>query len=86
MAQKNQTIFVNDINPPVFADKPQNFSFGCIFRLPAAPVAFDDCGGFITPEANDVRVDGDCANNYVLYRSFKASDGCGKCQLLIFFS
>src|SRR5690606_924685 len=74
-----QTVKVSDTTKPVFVGTlPVNTTYSCSADVPAAATltATDNCG---TPTVtfNETRVDGSCANSYVLTRTWTATDECG---------
>ena len=73
-----QIITVQDTTPPTFVDTlPGDLTVECD-SIPDAGrlTATDNCGDAIV-EVNDVRTDGDCPNNYVILRTWTATDACG---------
>ncbi|MBK9985098.1 MAG: hypothetical protein IPP15_22535 [Saprospiraceae bacterium] len=74
----SQTINVQDVTAPVIAALPAPATIDC----PAAPVfavatATDACGSVFTLTSNDVTTPGDCAGEYIVTRTWTATDGCG---------
>jgi len=73
-----QIISVRDTTPPVF-DAPlpaETLEVECD-AIPDAEVltATDNCGNAAV-EVNDVRTDGDCPSNYIITRTWTATDDC----------
>jgi len=85
-----QTIFVSDNTPPVMTCPP-NITIECTAStLPAntgMPTVSDNCGFVPAPTYSDVTVIGDCANEYLITRTWSAADNCGNgntCVQLIY--
>src|SRR5690606_25592339 len=57
---------------------PANITYSCSSEVPAAATltATDNCGT-ATVSFNETRVDGSCANSYILTRIWTATDACG---------
>ena len=75
-----QTITVEDIIAPVLSGMPSDISLGCdeIVDLGAVSVtATDNCDPNVVVSLEEVRTDSDCANSYVLVRTWIATDACG---------
>ncbi|MEL0650570.1 HYR domain-containing protein [Algibacter sp. TI.3.09] len=77
-ASYTQIISVRDTTPPVF-DAPlpaETLEVECD-AIPDAEVltATDNCGNAAV-EVNDVRTDGDCPSNYIITRTWTATDDC----------
>ena len=73
-----QVISVQDITPPVFTSVPANITVSCSM-IPAVgtPSATDNCAAAVTIVYNgQVRINGSCANNYQLTRTWTATDNC----------
>jgi gliding motility-associated-like protein len=73
-----QTITVADTTKPVFVEAlPQNITYSCDAEVPTAPTltANDNCGTAAV-DFKETRVDGSCANSYVLTRTWTAKDEC----------
>lgn len=78
-ATADQIISVSDLSAPVITSFPEDMTVSC-GNIPSsddAGVSFeDDCGNVIT-EFNEVQLAGDCANEYVLERTWTFTDACG---------
>ncbi|WP_370479811.1 gliding motility-associated C-terminal domain-containing protein, partial [Tamlana flava] len=73
-----QTITVEDTTPPTFVDTlPGDITVECD-AIPAAETltATDSCGDAVVT-VSDTRTDGSCANNYIIARTWTATDECG---------
>ena len=73
-----QIITVQDTTPPTFVEAlPGDITVECD-SIPNAETitATDNCGD-ATVEVTDVRTDGDCPNNYIISRTWTATDECG---------
>ncbi len=77
-ATHTQIINIEDTTPPVFNETlPLDSRINCNAIRPATPLtATDNCGN-ATVTFNETRVDGSCPNNYILTRTWTASDACG---------
>ncbi|WP_345169207.1 HYR domain-containing protein, partial [Algibacter aquimarinus] len=73
-----QIITVQDTTPPEFVEAlPTDILVECD-AIPSAETitATDNCGDAVVTVA-DVRTDGDCPNNYIISRTWTATDECG---------
>ncbi|MEN3322094.1 gliding motility-associated C-terminal domain-containing protein, partial [Mariniflexile soesokkakense] len=75
----DQIISTSDTTAPEFVENtlPGDITVECS-SIPAAETltATDNCGT-ATVTVNDVRTNGDCANNYIITRTWTATDECG---------
>jgi len=74
-----QTIIVQDTTAPTFVEiLPTDLVLECTDVIPTAPVltAMDNCSDAIVVY-DEQRVDGSCASNYQLIRTWTATDVCG---------
>jgi gliding motility-associated-like protein len=78
-----QVITVRDLTPPVFTLVPPSITVSCD-EIPSPPVngvglvAEDNCNGTITYTFNQTTVPGPiCPQNYLIIRTWTASDACG---------
>jgi gliding motility-associated-like protein len=80
-ASVNQVITVNDNIAPAFTFVPADRTVECsgIQNLPVGtPVATDNCSDNVNIVYNgQTRIDGNCPNNYIIIRSWTATDACG---------
>lgn len=78
-----QTIFVRDITPPVYTALPDPVVINCTETVPVgAASASDNCDANVfVVYSGQVRIDGNCTNNYTLRRSWVATDHCGNTAL-----
>jgi hypothetical protein len=76
-SSKTQIITVQDTQAPVLSAAPENVTVECN-AVPAAATltATDNCS---TPVVtyNEIRTDGNCSGNYILTRTWTATDACG---------
>ncbi|MEO6131464.1 MAG: T9SS type A sorting domain-containing protein, partial [Saprospiraceae bacterium] len=77
----SQTIVVFDSTPPTIMC-PANITVQCASQVPIANgsgvVASDNCGGGATVTlASDVITNQTCANRFILFRTYRATDACG---------
>jgi gliding motility-associated-like protein len=75
-----QTLTVQDTTAPVFVEAlPADLVLECSDTIPAAATltATDNCSTTMTVVFDEQRVDGSCANNYELIRTWTATDECG---------
>ncbi|MBK7426092.1 MAG: hypothetical protein IPI60_03160 [Saprospiraceae bacterium] len=69
-------IFVDEINP-TFTSVPADYAASCEETLTYAPAfATDNCGNALVSESRDT-TDGVCENEYIIVRTFTATDVCG---------
>ncbi|MGJ8593628.1 MAG: gliding motility-associated C-terminal domain-containing protein [Aquaticitalea sp.] len=73
-----QTITVGDTTPPAFVEPlPENVSVECdVVPVAVILTATDNCGD-ADVIYNEIRNDGSCAYNYILIRTWIATDACG---------
>ncbi|MEP3839205.1 MAG: gliding motility-associated C-terminal domain-containing protein, partial [Algibacter sp.] len=73
-----QNIIVQDTTAPTFVDAlPENIVVECdMVPEPSTLTAMDNCGEAIVT-VSDVRTQGDCPSNYILARTYLATDECG---------
>jgi hypothetical protein len=76
-SSKTQVITVQDTQAPVLSDAPANVTVECN-AVPAAAIltATDNCSTPVVTYA-EVRTDGNCSGNYILTRTWTATDACG---------
>lgn len=73
-----QVVTVQDNTAPVFNSQPGNQVVSCDAVPPAAAImATDNCDLDPTVDFTETRTNGTCPNNYVLTRSWIATDNCG---------
>jgi hypothetical protein len=64
--------------PPVLAGVPSSTTLNCDATIPTAtPTATDNCATVVPITLATTRVNGTCANNYTLTRTWTATDLCG---------
>lgn len=78
-----QVITVRDLTPPVFTLVPPNITVSCD-EIPTPPlngvgiIAEDNCGGDLAYTYSQTTVPGPiCPQNYIIIRTWTASDSCG---------
>jgi hypothetical protein len=80
-SSQTQTITVNDTTPPVITSIPADVTVQCAGSVPAANdgavIATDNCGGAPVISHSEQTVPGTCANNFVIKRTYTATDACG---------
>src|SRR5262249_14347942 len=80
-SSQTQTITVNDTTAPVISSIPGDVTVQCASAVPAANdgavSATDNCGGTPVISHNDQTIPGTCANNFVVKRTYTATDACG---------
>ncbi|MBP6184531.1 MAG: hypothetical protein KA479_06280, partial [Saprospiraceae bacterium] len=76
---KSQKITVKDSTNPSFTNFPPDLTIECsAVPGPATPGGSDNCDNNVTiTYLGETRVDGNCADNYTLTRTWKAEDNCG---------
>jgi len=71
-------VTVKDTTPPVLSGVPADATVQCDSVPPPASVtATDNCDTNVVPSFNQTRVDGSCASNYTLTRTWTAADDYG---------
>ena len=76
-ATVSQLVTVQDVTAPILANVPVNTTINCDQTTAGTPTATDLCGGTPTISMVETRVDGTCAGNYTLTRTWTAADVCG---------
>jgi len=75
----SQSIFVGDTEDPVLTGVPADVTVECD-NVPSPPntiTATDDCDTNVEIFYEEIRIDGDCPDSYVLRREWIAYDDCG---------
>jgi hypothetical protein len=72
-------VIVEDSEPPVLSGVPADITIECSADVPVNPevTATDNVAGNVAVEYTETRVDGDCINDYVLTKTWTASDNFG---------
>ena len=76
---QTQVITVQDTTDPVLEGVPANVTVECD-AIPApstAPFGDDNCDDDVEVTFEEVRIDGNCADNYTLERTWTVTDNCG---------
>ena len=74
----SQTVTVVDTTPPVLVGVLPDATVQCdAVPVPATVMATDNCDPAPTVSFNEARLDGNCRGNYVLKRTWTATDACG---------
>ncbi|MFZ6053331.1 T9SS type A sorting domain-containing protein, partial [Halocola ammonii] len=76
-SEATQTIVISDEEAPVFTSVPQGNEISCDEELPSEMATAEDNCGIATVTFEDETIEGDCANSYVIERTFTAVDVCG---------
>ena len=78
VATATQTVTVGDVQDPTLVGVPDDVTVECD-QVPAAAnvTATDDCDEFVDVTMEEVRMDGNCADEYFLTRTWTATDDCG---------
>lgn len=72
------SVTINDTTPPTLVGVPGDDTVECdAVPPPAVVTATDTCDTSVTPSFEETRVDGSCADNYTLTRTWTGVDGCG---------
>jgi len=76
--EHTQRITVQDTTDPVLSEEPEDVTVECN-AVPGAPTitATDNCDGDVPVQFSETRQDGDCPSNYILTRTWVATDDCG---------
>ncbi|HEY0978012.1 MAG TPA: hypothetical protein VGE21_11140 [Flavobacteriales bacterium] len=78
-----QTITVNDTIAPVVSNAAGSLdtTVSCAAAVPATNHALinttDNCGGTVTITSSEMTIPGSCANNFMVIRTYTATDACG---------
>ena len=77
-AYAHQTVTVGDFIAPVLHGIPADITISCETPVPALPTvtATDNCVIPVVTYLGEVKTAGSCPNNYILTRSWKATDFC----------
>ncbi|MEM9917761.1 MAG: T9SS type A sorting domain-containing protein [Bacteroidota bacterium] len=80
-----QVISFQDSSPPIFSDVPMNMTLECSDSIPvsAMPQATDNCDPMPLIEMTEIRLDGSCPQEFVLRRSWTATDRCGNATTIV---
>jgi DNA-binding beta-propeller fold protein YncE len=76
-ASASQRLAVVDTTPPALAGVPADMTVECDDVPPPPPVTATDACGAATLDFSEARADGACPAEYVLTRTWTASDDCG---------
>ncbi len=78
-ATAEQTITVQDNNPPTYVFVPADVTVSCSAIPPVGtPVATDNCDNSVQiTYVGQTRTDGTCPDSYILRRRWRAEDNCG---------
>ena len=75
---QQQVIIVQDTTDPHLYDVPGNITVECdAIPAPSTPSANDNCDTDVAIIFAEVRIDGNCEDNYILERTWTATDNCG---------
>ncbi|SIN80800.1 gliding motility-associated C-terminal domain-containing protein, partial [Chitinophaga niabensis] len=73
-----QLVTVQDTTKPIFPAVPADTIVNCdAVPAQATIAATDNCSGTVTVTMAETRINGSCANNYQLIRTWTATDACG---------
>jgi hypothetical protein len=79
-------VLVADTTAPVIKSIPADVTVKCAGAVPAANdaavVATDDCGGSVVITHSDQTTPGNCVNNFIVTRTYTATDSCGNSSSL----
>ncbi|MCL7486899.1 MAG: hypothetical protein M8357_01830 [Desulfobulbaceae bacterium] len=71
-------VTIVDTTPPTLVGVPNDTTVECdAVPPPAGVTATDTCDASVIPGFEETRVDGSCADNYLLTRTWTGVDGCG---------
>ncbi|MEO1516707.1 MAG: T9SS type A sorting domain-containing protein [Bacteroidota bacterium] len=81
----SQLIRFIDSTQPVFSAIPMNMTLECSDPIPpfATPQASDNCDPMPTINMAEVRIDGSCADDFRLQRTWTATDRCGNATTIV---
>ncbi|WP_456151913.1 HYR-like domain-containing protein, partial [Flavobacterium cheonhonense] len=79
VATTTGTFTINDTQNPVAPEAPATVTVACTSEIPAmvALTATDNCSNTITAQGVDAIAQGDCANSFVVTRTWTFVDACG---------
>ena len=77
MSTGTQTITIIDTTSPVFTSVPSDYTAECSDEHPMDDATATDNCGDVTITVEDVTTPGACAGDYVITRTFTATDDCG---------
>eukprot|EP00463_Aulacantha_scolymantha_P006713 TRINITY_DN8_c1_g1_i3.p1 TRINITY_DN8_c1_g1~~TRINITY_DN8_c1_g1_i3.p1 ORF type:complete len:1791 (+),score=620.90 TRINITY_DN8_c1_g1_i3:1727-7099(+) len=73
-----QTIVTFDDHAPTFSGVPLDTTLDCLYPYDGeVPGVEDVCDPYVTVHSNEVKKDGTCEYDGVVYRSWNANDACG---------
>ena len=72
-----QTIVQKDAGPPVFTNVPANITASCGEIPTDAPTVTDDCSSDPEVVLTEQTIPGSCPGNFILIRTWTATDDCG---------
>ncbi|MEZ4798234.1 MAG: hypothetical protein R2809_00355 [Flavobacteriales bacterium] len=74
-----QVVTIVDTTNPVWEYVPESFTVECSeeLPLPGMAYAYDVCDQDVTITMSEEIVEGECANNYTIVRTYTATDDCG---------
>ena len=82
-SSQTQIITVLDtISPTFITNLPPNINVSCDLIPPSPNILATDNCGTVTLNYNETRIDGICPSNYILNRTWTATDACGNSNLL----
>ena len=76
-ASATQTITVQDTTAPEFTFVPADYTVECSDEMPMDDATASDNCGEVTIEVSSETTPGDAAGNYVIVRTFTATDDAG---------
>ena len=76
-ASASQTITVEDTTAPEFTFVPADYTVECSDEMPMDDATASDNCGEVTIEVSSETTAGDAAGNYVIVRTFTATDDAG---------
>ncbi len=70
---------VVDTTDPIFTSFPQDLTIACNAPIPPVvnPTATDNCDGNVTITLTTTQEEGDCPQEYTIFRTFRGTDNCG---------
>lgn len=75
------TIYIEDNTAPVFTTVPSDVTLECGQSLPAPNHVVTDNCGTVNVEIDEETINGDCAYNYQVVRTYTATDDCGNIKV-----
>ncbi len=77
VAVGTQTITVQDNEDPYFLSGPADITVDCVAPVPVDPIPEDNCTADVLVTMNEAVTNQQCANGFIMIRTWTAFDACG---------